>query len=488
MMAMSVLSLPFPDLTRRLLCRLTSLALVGTYLVVAPSVNAQGFQGNHNAAVVLGQAGFTTTGSSGSASQNGFATVTGVAIDPATGEIYLGDRDWNRILRFSPFGSLTNGANATGVLGQDDFTTSTGGTSATKLSGVLRIRFDSTGDLIVPDRFNHRVVVFPNAGALANGAGSTRFFGQSSNTNNSFGSAGNQMFDPRAVFESDGDLWVADSGNNRILRFSDYKNLANGAGADLVLGQAGFGASGSGSGAAQLSNPTDLVVGPDGSLWVCDSFNNRVLRFANIASLANGAAATTVLGQQGFGTSASGTSATQFSGPEALAISPSGRLYVADSSNRRILWFENAHLKSNGAAADGVLGQSGFNSNESLATRNRFASPSALALDGQGRLYVTQADLARVVIFAPSPVISLRGKPRLNTTAARVTLRGGASASAGFGKVEWQLGRKSWRTAKGTTTWSAKIPVKAGKNLVRVRTMDRAMMPSTERVVRITRR
>jgi sugar lactone lactonase YvrE len=97
---------------------------------------------------------------------------------------------------------------------------------------------------------------------------------------------------------------VADTGNNRVLRFASSSALSNGAAAEGVLGQADFtsGSQNRGGGIAgnTLNAPYGIAVDEAGRLWVADLFNNRVLRFDSAASKANGADADGVLGQADF--------------------------------------------------------------------------------------------------------------------------------------------------------------------------------------------
>src|SRR5690606_1625649 len=91
------------------------------------------------------------------------------------------------------------------------------------------------------------------------------------------------------AIDAEGRLWVADAGNHRILRFDGAASKADGAAANGVLGQANFTTSDTGLSANGLNNPQGVAVDGNGRLWVADTFNNRVLRFDSAAGKTNGA-------------------------------------------------------------------------------------------------------------------------------------------------------------------------------------------------------
>ena len=88
-----------------------------------------------------------------------------------------------------------------------------------------------------------------------------------------------------------------------------------------------------------MNHPAGLSIQPDGTLWVADQSNNRVLRFLNAPAAAIGAAAASVLGQSTFTTNFAGSAMNQLSNVGGVAASSGSWVYVFDSGNNRILAF-----------------------------------------------------------------------------------------------------------------------------------------------------
>src|SRR6185436_12557350 len=110
--------------------------------------------------------------------------------------------------------------------------------------------------------------------------------------------------------------------------------------------------------------------------------------FASGAALVNGAVADGVLGQSDFTSSAQTTTASGMGSPSGVAVDSAGRLWVADDFNNRVLRFDGATATANGAPADGVLGQSDFTSSAQTTTASGMKQPAGVAVDSAGRLWV----------------------------------------------------------------------------------------------------
>ena len=282
-----------------------------------------------------------------------------IAVDPTTGKVFISDKS-NRVLRFSTTDAFTNGATAEAVLGQPDFTSDNSATTQSAMNNPKGLFVDQNGRLWVADTNNSRVLRFDNAATKTNGANADGVLGKTDFTSNTTGITQSNMTFPTSITVDNNDtLWVADTMHNRVLRFDNAATKANGANADAVLGQADFTTYIQNTTQNSMSRPSGVTI-DNGTLWVADASNNRVLRFDNAATKANGANADGVLGQMNFTTNYHTSSAAYMYNPTGVTLDAAGRLYVLDSNNNRVTIFQNAASKSNGADADFVLGQADF--------------------------------------------------------------------------------------------------------------------------------
>ncbi len=328
-----------------------SLAVLGLLaLAAAPPATAQNFDTNQDAALVLGQTSFNATAPATPASATSQNQPLGVAVDPTTGKVFVADFGNHRVLRYASSPSLANGDPAEMVFGQGDF--------ASNLS---------------------------NRGSA--------------------NPTPNTLSEPVGLFvDSVGTLWVADGGNNRVLAFASASTLALNANAIRVIGQSNFISKTNTTASTGLFNPLGVFVSAANTLFIADSFNNRVLGYQSISATASNApAADLVVGQAAFGSGGdgNGNGASQMFTPTSVFVDDGGRLWVTDRDNRRVLRFDNAgSLPAANASANGVLGQPGFNVTVPIQTTAAGMSfPYVSIVDADGTLYVSDLSFNRVTIF-----------------------------------------------------------------------------------------
>ncbi|KPA18056.1 Cadherin domain protein, partial [Candidatus Magnetomorum sp. HK-1] len=316
--------------------------------------------------VVLGQPDFTSNASG--TTDNIFNSPHNIAVDPTTGKIFVCDTSNNRILRFSATNAAINGASAEAVLGQANFTSGSvnrgGSVAANTLNAPIDNFVDVFGRLWVCDHANYRVLRFDNASSISSGADANFVLGQPDFTTNSGATSINKMNRPVGIwYDPAGRLWVSEYDNSRVLRFDCVDSKSNGADADGVLGQTSF-TTASTSTTQSLMKSTFSVFGDtSGSIYITDYSNNRILRFDNAALKANGADADGVLGQPDYTSNGAIVSQTGMDTAISAKLDDKGRLYVSEADSNRIVIFNDANNKANGAAADYVLGQPDFTSN-----------------------------------------------------------------------------------------------------------------------------
>jgi|HigsolmetaAR202D_1030399.scaffolds.fasta_scaffold02981_5 Gluconolactonase len=356
------------------------------------------YQNGQKATLVLGQPDFLSNPRK--TTQSGMYYPISISIDPVSKKVFVADTYNNRVLRFASFDSLSNGANAEAVLGQPDFTSSSLDTKRNRMNQPQGVVVDFNGTLWVADTGNHRVLRFDAAASKPSGADADGVLGQDTFTSADGREARNRMTLPASVtIDQVGTLWVADTYNHRVLRFDAAASKPNGADADGVLGQADFNTKLPGVGANKLYLPRGVAIQDDGTLWVADSSNHRVLRFNNAIGKANGANADGVLGQVDFDSNTTAANEYKIFMPTGIAIDSNGSLWVSASDHHRVLRFDNASAKPNGAAANGVLGQANFTSTSSNLAQDRFEYPTGIAIDDDNAVWVTDTKNSRVLRF-----------------------------------------------------------------------------------------
>jgi sugar lactone lactonase YvrE len=370
--------------------------------------NAAAKANGANADYVWGQADFTTGTALNPPTSSSFATPRAMFIDETEGHVWVADWSNQRVLRFDvsytpPVKNfvVTDTPDASGVIGQPDFVSKAALTTANGFSGPSGLAIDPvSGKYFVSDRANHRVLRFTASAFMANGDAEA-VFGQTDFVTKTSGIAANKFNTPIGIHvDSQGRLWVADFSNNRVLRFDDAANKATGADADGVLGHTDF-TTNTGSTFSQdkLRGPVTVQVTDNGTLWISDFNNHRIIRHDNAAAKANGASADGVLGQTSFTTAATGVTASNMASPNSAYVDHEGTLWVTDNGNFRVLRFDDAASKPAGASADGVLGQPDFTTKVSSITRNGFSSLRFTYVDPQGRLFVALEGSNRILIF-----------------------------------------------------------------------------------------
>ncbi len=187
-----------------------------------------------------------------------------------------------------------------------------------------------------------------------------------------FGSSGDQpgqFSSPRGLAVApDGTLYVADSRNHRIQRFST--------GGEFIQAWGGFGDQTQGAVPGGLFNePWGVAVGPDGSVYVTDTWNHRIQKFNSKGEF------TAMWGYFG-----QGENLNALWGPRGIAVDKQGNVFVADTGNKRIVVY-----KSDGTPVTS-FGEYGLGPSQ-------FDEPVGVAIDRNGYIYVTDTWNQRIQVF-----------------------------------------------------------------------------------------
>jgi sugar lactone lactonase YvrE len=379
-------------------------------VVVSYSPAAFAASGDRAADRVLGQPTFFT----GVANHGSLPTASrlhwpyGVFVDQHNGRLFVADRRNWRVQIWSDAGSFANGAAADLSI---TLTTTLGAGGLVIEPDPIAAAEDLSGTLYIAELTNSRVLVYSSPYTAP-----SYVIGQQSFTAN-FGNQGlafptaSTLSGPYSLATDDsGHLFVADLMNSRIVRYT-LPITTNNQAADLVLGQADFGSwlanrGNSTPGANTLNKPQGVAVDSDGSVYVSDSDNNRVLKFA--APLSNGMAATLVLGQSTFisnsanqGRGPSYPTAQTLNIPSGIAVDKYSRIYVSDFGNFRMVGYSATGLV-NGAAARFLIGQPDFDTpayGPAPPSDISLGYPYGVAVDSMANVYVADRDNNRVLRY-----------------------------------------------------------------------------------------
>lgn len=193
---------------------------------------------------------------------------------------------------------------------------------------------------------------------------------------------------PDAVaMEPDGSVLIANNGTSQILRYvPSTRQLVVVAG----TGVAGFSGDGGPAADAELFGPSALAVSPDGTIYIADTVNKRIRAIAPNGTI------TTVAGDGGTETTGDGPALhTAIASPQALALAPDGTLYFSDGSS---VWetSPSGMITTFLPFADTPLPYGGFSPQLQLGT-------SGLAVNNEGDVYVADTDSGPETIDEFSP-------------------------------------------------------------------------------------
>ena len=410
------------------------------------------------AVAVVGQTNLTTgTANSGQPQPSATSLQNPAATAYSGTELYIADAGNNRVIVMPQTGSTFGPA--TRVLGQDamtfnavnliegkevDFTSSSNGNFLENAGMVIDVN-SNPPHLYIADPYNNRVLGFNDVRTAQPGATADIVIGQPDFQHNEINFPSNNASTPNqsglntpvdVTVDVSGNLYVADSGNARILRFpapfAAPQNLPN---ADIVLGQSSFTIKITDPSATNMAAPYGLAFTGDNGLLASDVTHNRVLLFAGSSAVfKTGMAASQVFGQPDFTTISAGTALNELSAPHHIAADVSSNLYVADTLNSRISIFTD--VTTSGAGSEAAVTLAPLNqpfgvsvnpstgeiwvANTGSGTALRFpdfndltlqnyqsnfsipqaAAPLAITQDGFGALYVADAS-NRIAIFYP---------------------------------------------------------------------------------------
>lgn len=253
---------------------------------------------------------------------------------------------------------------------------------------------DAAGNLYISDDVDHRVLRVTPAGELTGFAGNG-FFG---NAGNGGPATAAETGAPRGLaFDPAGNLLMTSGSGTALRRITP-------AGAITLVAGAGSGFAGDGGPAssARFLNPIGVAVDAAGNIFIADTGNHRIRRIDAATNVATTFAGTGTAGFAGDGGPADGA---QFNAPRFLAFDRTGNLYVSDVANHRVRRIGTNRVITTVAGTD----TAGFSGDGGPATAARLSSPTGIATDTDGNLYIATANRVRKVDAATQIITTIAG-------------------------------------------------------------------------------
>jgi uncharacterized protein YjiK len=323
------------------------------------------------------------SGDGGPATSASLYNPEGLAVD-AAGNLYIADSTNNRIRKVDPSGIITT------VAGNGTYGYSGDGGPATSASlyNPHGVAVDGSGNIYIADTYNQvirKVDASTHDITTVAGSGSSGFGGDGKVATDS---TVKLLFPTDVALDTSNNLYIVDSLNYRIREVDHSTQVIT-----TVAGTGSVGYSGDGGLAvnATLDYPQGVAVDGSGNFYIAD-YQNSAIRMVSVSTHK----ISTVAGNGTFGFSGDGGPATtaNLDYPQAVAVDGSGNLYITDTGNQRVRKVTYATHDISTLAGNGG---GGFYGEGGPGTSAGMTSPSDLATDSAGNVYIVDAPDARIL-------------------------------------------------------------------------------------------
>ena len=338
-----------------------------------------------------GTAGFSGDGGIATAAQLNYPSA--VAAD-AGGNIYIADRDNQRIRKHQPGGNITTIAGN----GNAGFSGDGGGATQASLSTPAGVAVDTNNNIFIADSGNARIRKV-SGGIITTLAGNGAFV-LSGDGGPASAATLSQNFQVGA--DTHGNLYIADPDNN-VVRQVNTSGVIN-----TIAGTSSPGFSGDGGSATQarLNTPEGVAADSKGVIYIADYNNHRIRKISNgvITTFAG-------TGQTGYNGDNIPATTANLNSPLGLAVDSADNLYVADYNDHRIRRVSAGTNVITTIAGNGMSGDGGDNG---PATNATLMGPIAVAVDGSGRVFIADLVADRIRVVAGGTIKAFAGTGMVN--------------------------------------------------------------------------
>lgn len=326
---------------------------------------------------VAGTGSGNHAGDGGPATAAEFQQAGGVVAD-AAGNLFIGETWSDRVRRVDTSGIINTFAGGGIGDGQDGLMAS--------LNRPEALFVDWAGNLLIADSEQGRLRMLSRSGTMATVAGGGNApwpdYGDGGPASQS------RLNYPRGVaMDTQGNIFVSESGNARVRRIDVFGNISTYAGSTW-----GYSGDGAPATSAEMNRPTGLALDGSGNLFVADNGNHAI----RLIDASTGVIAT-IAGGNGSGFSGDGGPATAatLSSPEGVAVDNAGNVYIPDTFNHRVRKVDAATGIISTFAGGGSAGWPDYGDG-GPATDAQLNAPVGVTIDGGGRIYIVERNNQRI--------------------------------------------------------------------------------------------
>jgi sugar lactone lactonase YvrE len=336
--------------------------------------------------VIAGRGTSGFSGDGGPALNAQLNSPRGVALDSA-GNLYIADTSNHRIRKIdAATGNIsTIAGTGTGTFGGDN-----AAATAARVNSPQGVALDSAGNVYIADTSNNRVrKIDAGTGNISTVAGN----GTGGYLADNVAATGTRINAPRSVVvDGSGNLYIADTSNNRIRKVNTGGTITTVAG----TGAASFSGDNGAATSATIRAPQGVTLDGSGNLYIADTTNHRIRKVsAGIITTLSGTGSAGYGGDNGVATSG------QLSSPAGIAVDGSGTLYIGDTGNLRVRKISGGTITTFAGTGSATYGGDG-----GPVTNAQFTSPQDVAFDGAGNVYLSDSGTHRIRKVAPDGTIT----------------------------------------------------------------------------------